>query len=247
MRCLVLSDIHANLAALEAVLKDAKRRRLSYDMVWCLGDVVGYGPDPNACIELLRTVPHVCLAGNHDWAVLGKLELAAFHENAMVVALWTREQLTAENLNYLRARSARELQERYLLAHASPREPIWEYILDTGVAAENFEHLPDGYALVGHTHVPVIFSQDRASGDVRASVPPPGIPIALDSGFRYILNPGGVGQPRDGDPRAAYALLDTEKHTWTQYRAEYPIYLTQAKMRAAGLPDTLIDRLSYGR
>lgn len=126
MRCLVLSDIHANLAALEAVLKDAKRRRLSYDMVWCLGDVVGYGPDPNACIELLRTVPHVCLAGNHDWAVLGKLELAAFHENAMVVALWTREQLTAENLNYLRARSARELQERYLLAHASPREPIWE-------------------------------------------------------------------------------------------------------------------------
>jgi predicted phosphodiesterase len=247
MRCLVLSDIHANLAAFEAVLKDAQRRRLSYDMLWCLGDVVGYGPDPNECIELLRTVPHVCLAGNHDWAVLGKLALSTFHENAMFAVQWTRDCLSAENLNYLRARSACEIQGQYMLAHASPREPIWEYILDVGVAAENFAHVPNGCALVGHTHVPVAFVRDRATGDVRAAAPLIGVAIALDEGFEYIINPGGVGQPRDGDPRAAYALLDTEKHTWTQYRVEYPVRATQAKMRAAGFPEPLIARLGYGR
>jgi len=247
MRCLVLSDIHANLAAFEAVLKDASRRRIVYDMLWCLGDVVGYGPDPNECIELLRTVPHVCLAGNHDWAVLGKLELTTFHEYAMFAVQWTRERLTPENLNYLRARATCERQGRYMLVHASPREPIWEYILDVGVAAENFAHVPDGCALVGHTHVPVMFIQDRAAGSVRVAMPLPGVTVALDASFGYIINPGGVGQPRDGDPRTAYAVLDTEKHTWTQYRTEYPVEATQAKMRAAGFPEPLIERLSHGR
>ena len=124
MRCLIISDIHANFAAFEAVLQDAKRRSVAYDIVWCLGDVVGYGPDPNECIDLLRTLPHVCLAGNHDWAVLGNLDLETFPENAAYVVEWTRSVLTPQNLQYLRARPEELQQGDYYLVHASPREPI---------------------------------------------------------------------------------------------------------------------------
>ncbi|GIV84050.1 MAG: metallophosphoesterase [Candidatus Roseilinea sp.] len=247
MRCLIISDIHANLAAFEAVLQDAARRRLRFDIVWCLGDIVGYGPDPNECIDLLRNLPHVCLAGNHDWAVLGKLSIEAFHEHAAFVVEWTQAHLTRENLNYLRARPEQDVEGDYLLAHASPREPIWEYVLELSVAEENFGHMPTAYALIGHTHVPAIFVKDSVTLAVYATAPTPSRPFALKPNYNYIINPGSVGQPRDGDPRAAYALLDTEKLTWTPYRVEYPIKHTQEKMRAAGFPDRLIERLSHGR
>lgn len=250
MRCLIISDIHANLAAFEAVLQDAAKRRLRFDIVWCLGDIVGYGPDPNECIDLLRNWPHVCLAGNHDWAVLGKLGIETFHENAAFVVEWTQARLTRENLNYLHARPEKDLEGDYLLAHASPREPIWEYVLDVSIAEENFsdeqmKHVKR--ALIGHTHVPAIFVKDSISLAVHAIAPTPTIPIVLKPNYNYIINPGSVGQPRDGDPRAAYALLDTEKLTWTPYRVEYAIKHTQEKMRAAGFPDRLIERLSHGR
>ncbi|PJF48788.1 MAG: metallophosphoesterase [Chloroflexi bacterium] len=247
MRCLIISDIHANLAAFEAVLQDAARRRLRFDIVWCLGDIVGYGPDPNECIDLLRSLPHVCLAGNHDWAVLGKLSSETFHEHAAFVVEWTRARLTRENLNYLRARPEQDVEGDYLLAHASPREPIWEYVLELSVAEENFDYMPTAYALIGHTHVPAIFVKNSVTLAVYAAAPTPSIPIALKPNHNYIINPGSVGQPRDGDPRAAYALLDTEKSTWTPHRVEYPIKRTQEKMRAAGFPDRLIERLSHGR
>jgi diadenosine tetraphosphatase ApaH/serine/threonine PP2A family protein phosphatase len=247
MRCLIISDIHANLAAFEAVLQDVAKRRLPFDIVWCLGDVVGYGPDPNECIDLLRTLPHVCLAGNHDWAVLGKLGIETFHENAAFVVEWTQSRLTRENLNYLRARPEQDVQGDYLLVHASPREPIWEYVLDVSVAEENFGYLPAMCALIGHTHVPAMFVKDGATHVVHVTSPVPNTPIALKPNSSYIINPGGVGQPRDGDPRAAYALLDTDLLTWTQYRVEYPIKRTQEKMRAAGFPGRLIERLSHGR
>ncbi len=247
MRCLVISDIHANLAAFEAVLQDVARRRISFDVVWCLGDVVGYGPDPNDCIDLLRTLPHVCLAGNHDWAVLGKLAIEAFHENAAFVVQWTREALTAPNLNYLRVRPEKEAQGDFLLVHASPREPIWEYVLDVSVAEENFGFVTTPCALVGHTHVPLVFFKDERTRVVSAALPPPNTPILLRHAFTYIINPGSVGQPRDGDPRAAYAVLDTEALTWTQYRVAYPIAHTQERMRRHGFPERLIERLAIGR
>ena len=247
MRCLIISDIHANFAAFEAVLQDVKRRGVSYDIVWCLGDIVGYGPDPNDCIDMLRTLPHVCLAGNHDWAVLGNLDLETFHENAAYVVEWTRSVLTPHNLQYLRARPEELQQGDYYLVHASPREPIWEYITDVNVAEENFGYLPTPYCLVGHTHVPVVFVKDGRSKAVHAKYPEFDLPIQLKPNSRYIINPGSVGQPRDGDARAAYALLDTEALTWTAHRVDYPIKVTQDKMRVAKIPNRLVERLEYVR
>jgi diadenosine tetraphosphatase ApaH/serine/threonine PP2A family protein phosphatase len=247
MRCLILSDIHSNLAALEAVLEDARAGPAAHDIVWCLGDVVGYGPDPNECIELLRTLPHVCLAGNHDWAVLDRIDLNTFHDSAAAAVRWTREALTPPNLNYLRARADHLEHGDYYLVHASPREPIWEYITDVSVAEENFGVIRAPYCLVGHTHVPVLFVKDGRTGNVHAAFASTNAPVAFRKDSRYVLNPGSVGQPRDGDPRAAYAILDTVAGTWTQRRAGYPIHLTQQKMRQAGLPARLADRLEYGR
>lgn len=246
-RCLVISDIHANLTAFEAVLADVRARNISYDIVWCLGDVVGYGPDPNECVELLRTLPHLCLAGNHDWAVLGALDIDTFNDNASAAIQWTRSVLTPDNLRYLQARPERAEQGDFLLVHASPRYPIWEYIIDNNIAGENFAMYQQPYCLVGHTHVPLMFIKDVRAQSIRTSHPEHTLPISLRRNNRYIINAGSVGQPRDGDPRAAYALLDTVQASWTLYRCEYAIQETQTRMRAAGLPDKLIARLEYGR
>jgi diadenosine tetraphosphatase ApaH/serine/threonine PP2A family protein phosphatase len=247
MRCLILSDIHANLVAFEAVMADVKQRGLSYDIVWCLGDMVGYGPDPNECIELLKTLPHICLAGNHDWAVLGKLDLETFNDSAMAAIEWTRERLKPEHLRYLQVRPEKFEDGEYLLVHASPRKPIWEYIIDSNIAEENFPLLPSNYCLVGHTHVPLIFVKDGRTQAVHSNFPVAGMPVPLKKGSKYILNPGGIGQPRDGDPRAAYALLDTSTVMWMPYRVEYAVKNVQDKMRALNFPPKLIDRLEYGR
>ncbi len=247
MRCLIISDIHANLAAFEAVLADVASRGAHYDIVWCLGDVVGYGPDPNECIALLQTLPHVCLSGNHDWAALGRIDLRTFNPDAAALAEWTREALTPQNLRFLMARPSSEALDEYFLAHASPREPIWEYVLDVMVAEENFPRFTQRYCLVGHTHIPAIFVEDGKTHTVRLSYATPGAPLALRRDARYIINPGSVGQPRDGDPRAAYALLDTVTPTWTHHRVEYPIQATQDKMRGHGFPARMIDRLDFGR
>ncbi|MCL4505552.1 MAG: metallophosphatase family protein [Chloroflexi bacterium] len=247
MRCLVISDIHANLPALQAVLSDVAARAQAYDIVWCLGDVVGYGAEPNECIDLLRTLPHICLAGNHDWAVIGKLDLHTFHEQAAFVVEWTQANLTPENLCFLKARPEQLPHEDYLLVHASPREPIWEYITDINVAEDNFDSMTAPFCLVGHTHVPVVFVKDGRTNNVHVSMPSANVPIVLKRDSRYIINPGSVGQPRDGDPRAAYAILDTATSTWTPYRVEYPIKDTQKKMKSFHFPPRLVERLSYGR
>lgn len=247
MRCLVISDIHSNFAALQAVFADVKSHAASYDIVWCLGDVVGYGAEPNECIDLLRSEPHVCLAGNHDWAVIGKLDLHTFHEQAAYVVEWTQQNITSQNMCYLRARPEMLPQDDYLLVHASPREPIWEYITDVNVAEENFDLMSSTFCLVGHTHVPVIFVKDGRTGHVHVSLPSANVPIVLKHDSRYIINPGSVGQPRDGDPRAAYAILDTSTSTWTPFRVEYSIKTTQKMMKAQRFPPRLVDRLNYGR
>lgn len=241
MRVLVLSDIHANLAALNQVLNEAGE----FDTIWCLGDVVGYGPAPNACINRLRELgPEYWLAGNHDWAALDKLDISDFNPMARLAALWTRKRLTPENFAFLETLPARvQASDQFTLAHGSPRRPIWEYVLDVRTAAANFAHFETPYCLVGHTHVPVLYRQHNGRVDV--PVYTLGDPFELKNG-RLIINPGGVGQPRDGDPRASYLMLDTDALTVTYYRVEYPVQETQAKMSEAGLPARLITRLNYG-
>ena len=244
MRYLVISDIHANLAALEAVLEDAD----DFDELWCLGDLVGYGPKPNECIERVRSFAHTSLAGNHDWAALGKLDLSSFNAVARAANEWTQRQLTSSSRTYLGGLSPSLQQRDFALAHASPREPVWEYIMDTSTAYQNFEYFSTPFCLVGHTHVPVLFELDEQNQRCETMIPP--LPKPVDLGpRRAIINPGSVGQPRDGDPRASYAILDGEgdEMTWTFHRVSYPIEVTQEQMRASGLPRRLIDRLEIGR
>jgi predicted phosphodiesterase len=243
MRILILSDVHANLVALEAVLKHAE----NFQRIWCLGDVVDYGPEPNACIERLRSFDPLCLAGNHDWAVLDKLDLEEFNPDARRAAIWTRSQLTPASLEWLRDLPERvpTQEDKFTLVHGSPRYPIWEYVLTPAVARINFEHFDTPICLMGHTHVPVLYRYHREEKMATAEPLPEGFPIVLGP-ERMMINPGSVGQPRDGDPRAAYAMLDLETMTLTHYRVEYDVAATQAKMEQAKLPIRLIQRLSYG-
>jgi len=242
MRVLVISDIHANLAAFEAVLKDADGQ---WDKIWCLGDLIGYGPDPEECVSLLREHDHISLSGNHDWAVLGRLDLEIFNLDAQVAIEWTRSAISQETHDFIDALPSVLLLEPFTLAHASPRQPVWEYILDTYSATANFKHFSTPYCLVGHTHVPVLFAEDKDSNRVLPFSPNYDEPIHLNR-TRCIINPGSVGQPRDSDPRAAYALLDTEEMLWEYRRISYPVDQTQMRMRQHGISERLIRRLEYG-
>ncbi len=241
MRYLIISDVHANLVALETVLSDAP----AFDEIWCLGDLVGYGPDPNECIERIQEFPHVSLAGNHDQAALGNLDLRTFNRDARYANLWTQSELKASSFEYLASLPSHMEREGFYLAHASPREPIWEYLLDPKQAYANFSYFDGRVCLVGHTHVPIIFRLEEEEQHC-AMLLPSADPVPLNP-HRLIINPGSVGQPRDGDPRASYALLDTEAMTWEFHRVAYPIQITQERMRARGLPWRLIERLEVGR
>ena len=266
MRYAILSDIHANLAAFRAVLEDLHH----VDRIWCLGDLVGYGPDPNECIDLMRRVPHIAVAGNHDWAVIGELPLSDFNSDARQSCEWTQKQLTPANLAYLAQLPTTIMQGNFTLVHGSPREPVREYLLYPRAAQQNFAHFQTDYCLVGHTHVPTVFQGppllERVDGSVTRPFhqiwatlgqnprPEPDLPeilVRLDAPlrlgiYRLIVNPGSVGQPRDGNPRAAYAILDPEAATLEHRRADYPIQVTQQKMREAKLPRRLIERLAIG-
>jgi predicted phosphodiesterase len=244
MRYLIISDIHANLAALSAVLADAG----SFDFVWCLGDLVGYGPDPNECIDHLRELPHLSLAGNHDWAALGKLDITNFNSDARIASLWTQSELSPSSVDYLDSLCTNVAEGQFTLAHASPRQPVWEYVLDPLIAQRNFAHFETPYCLVGHTHIPITFAQiDNNPGGCKTLMPTNGVPMSLKVDGRLILNPGSVGQPRDGNPDTSYALLDSETMTWEQRRVPYAIEITQERMRARDLPVRLIERLEFGR
>jgi predicted phosphodiesterase len=243
MRYLVISDVHGNLAALDAVIRNAGQ----FDMIWCLGDMVGYGPDPNECIARLREYPHVCLAGNHDWAVLGKLDMRGFNTDARSANQWARSVLDPDAMAYLDSLEPQYVEQNYTLAHGSPRQPIWEYILDPLTAELNFPAFETPICLVGHTHVPISFYMPDSSDDhlCEPRAPRYNQPVSLASG-RWIINPGSVGQPRDGNPRAAYAILDPEASTLEHRRVEYPVGLTQSRMRAVKLPHRLVERLAVG-
>lgn len=244
LRYLVISDIHANLAALEAVLEDAGH----FDAVWCLGDLVGYGPDPNECVARIEELDATTVVGNHDCAALGRLSLEQFNQDARTANAWTREQLTSESRAYLESLPKRVETGDYTLVHGSPREPTWEYILDVERARVNFQHYETRICLVGHTHVPGAFIQDVESDRYGVVVSPyPGSMPLDEPNLRLIINPGSVGQPRDGDPRASYAILDTEAQNWEQRRVDYLIEETQEHMRAKNLSHRLIKRLELGR
>lgn len=242
MRYLVITDIHGNLQALQSVLASAP----AFDAIWCLGDLVGYGPNPNECIERLQEFPLVSVLGNHDWGVLGRADPYIFNSDARHALLWTRGELFPENRRFMLELSTGIEVEGYVLVHGSLREPIWEYLLDVDAARKNFSFDNFRVALVGHTHMPLVFEWLESSQEARILLPDWREPLQLN-GRRLIINPGSVGQPRDGDPRAAYGILDTEAQTFSFRRAAYPIEITQERMRARGLPVRLIDRLETGR
>jgi diadenosine tetraphosphatase ApaH/serine/threonine PP2A family protein phosphatase len=242
MRYLLVSDIHGNLQAFEAVLQDAPP-----DMpVWCLGDLVGYGPNPNECIELLQSLEHECIVGNHDWAAMDKVDLNDFNPDAKRAVQWTQDQLTPANAAYLEDLPTILVRGKFTLVHGSPREPIWEYILYPPTACTNFAYLETPHCLVGHTHIPIKFvlADDDEHLCEMERLPEDGArPLGTQ---RLIINPGSVGQPRDGDARASYAILDTEALTLEHRRVRYDIKKTQRLMQRAKLPSRNITRLSYG-
>ncbi len=242
MRILVISDIHANYTAFEAVLEHSKG---DWDFVWCLGDVVGYGPDPNECVERLKALPQLCLAGNHDWAALNRLDVRTFNPDARRAAEWTRDTLTPENTRFLEALPVTFVIGEYTLVHASPREPIWEYILEPSIAALNFPHFETPYCFVGHTHQPVIYSIAADDDSAAAAMPKYDQPYALN-GTRQIINPGSIGQPRDQNPDAAYGILDMTSDVFEHRRIPYNIKAVQRRMLDHRLPERLITRLEHG-
>jgi predicted phosphodiesterase len=243
MRILVITDIHGNYTALDTVLKAAG----DVDAVWCLGDVVGYGPSPNECVERVAVLPGLlCLLGNHDAAALDMLDLNTFNPEARMSIEWTIEQLKPENRAFLNDRPQVIAIEdvNVTLAHGSPRQPVFEYLLDTRAASENFEYFETEYCFVGHTHLPVIFQMPPGAYMSGLAIPPINQVTRMEA--RAILNPGSVGQPRDRDPRAAYAIFDPEACTWDYRRVPYPVEETQRQMQAAGLPERHVLRLEAG-
>lgn len=241
MRVLLIADIHANFVALEAVVQDAG----PVDVIWCLGDVVGYGPRPNECCAWVEEHADVTVVGNHDWACLGRLDLDEFNDSAREATLWTIDQLTTHAHDWLDALPNRYIEGDVTLVHGSPRHPTWEYILRPSQAAANFEYFDTEICFVGHTHVPAVFSEQIVSRGEPLYRPPAGETIQLTSG-RYIVNPGSVGQPRDSDPRAAYALYEPETKQIEFRRCAYDIGVTQRQMADANLPGSLITRLFHG-
>jgi predicted phosphodiesterase len=239
MRIAVLSDIHGNLPALEAVLAALS----PYDAVWQLGDIVGYGPQPDEVVARLKAEHATGVRGNHDSAALGKLPVDAFNDDARAALEWTAEHIKPATRRWLAALPLRDVDESFTRVHASPCDPNWEYVYSLAIARANLKCFSTPYCLLGHTHVPLVF---RAGTDgLKTERPEAGTKLALGA-ERLIINPGSVGQPRDGDPRASAALLDTDEQTIEWRRVEYPIEQVQRLMVEQDLPVRLIARLQFG-
>ena len=243
MRVAVISDIHANLAALEAVLREIDVERP--DELWCLGDLVGYGPRPNECTTAVADRADLCLVGNHDLVALDVTAVAIdeFNDDAAAAARWTRERLAPEARTFLERLSPEARREDVALFHASARDPVWEYVLDAESALASIELARATLVLVGHSHVAlsIVLREDSLAGGLA----PDATTHDLRDG-RWLLNPGSVGQPRDGDPRAAWLLLNLDAQYAEFRRVEYPVVDTQREIEAAGLPPALAERLATG-
>jgi diadenosine tetraphosphatase ApaH/serine/threonine PP2A family protein phosphatase len=240
MRVVVISDVHGNRHALDAVLAEIGGE--SVDAVWCLGDTVGYGPQPNECCRLVQEHADLCLVGNHDLVALGELTVSDFNEEAAAAAVWTREALTDDSRAFLRSLEPQATVDGVELFHASARDPVWEYVLSDETARATFELTTASLVLVGHSHVALALTLDGQG--VAGGVAPAGTNIELAG--RWLVNPGSVGQPRDGDPRAAWLLVDLDRASAAFRRVSYPIERTQAEMVEAGLPPLLAARLAVG-
>ena len=243
MRIALLSDVHGNLPAFEAVLADVEEQAV--EETWCLGDLVGYGAEPDGCVQLARARCDLSLAGNHDLVVTGEIPISDFSASAAAAARWTQETISDETMSYLKGLGPKDPAREPALYHASPRDPVWEYVLSTWQADECFELMDARVAAVGHSHVALWFQRDD-EGKVDGSTADAGTELDL-SGGRWLLNPGGVGQPRDGDPRAAWLLLDTSTWTAEWRRVEYPIDQAAKAIEDAGLPRVLAERLYSGQ
>lgn len=242
MKTLIISDVHSNLTALQTVLEDAQ----PFDRVWCLGDVIGYGPDPNECIDRIRNLPLLkCVKGNHDAAIIGDINISAFNYEARASLRWLDNVISPENRRWLSGLEERIILDDITMVHGSPSSPVWEYIMDVHSARENMDAFETTVCLVGHTHLPVLFSQEGEALKSTKRIPLPiDEPIKLD--HKSILNPGSVGQPRDHDPRASYVIYDDEQNHWIHHRVTYDFEKVQKRILAAGLPDQHAQRLSKG-
>ena len=243
MKVAVISDIHGNRQAFEATLEAVAASDAAE--LWCLGDLVGYGADPDACVELAREHAAVCLAGNHDLAVSGEIPLDEFSRGASLAVQWTQDVIAPDNLAFLASLSPTGAEGPVGLYHASPRDPVWEYVLSTLLAELCLDEQRHRLCLIGHSHVALSFG--RREGELTTGEPRRG-GAQLDLGAgEWLLNPGSVGQPRDGDPRAAWLLLDLDEPSVSFERTDYDIAGAAGAIRAARLPDSLAERLEYGQ
>jgi diadenosine tetraphosphatase ApaH/serine/threonine PP2A family protein phosphatase len=239
----LLSDIHANLAAFDAVLVDASNAGVDTPP-WVLGDSVGYGPDPNEVVARLRELSATVIAGNHDLAAAGQIGIEEFNPLAAAALRWTAGVLDKVSRAYLSSLPSRLEEGHFTLVHGSPRDPVWEYLTSAQAFVENLQHFTTQVCLYGHTHVPVVVASDRKGLSIVGFEPEQPVELGND---RLFLTPGSVGQPRDGDPRASYAVLDLDERTIEFRRVAYEVGVTQERMRRAGLPKALVNRLAFGR
>jgi predicted phosphodiesterase len=242
VRIAVISDIHGNWHALEAVFAAVEQERV--DEIWCLGDIVGYGPQPNQCVEATQGRTAISLIGNHDLAALGKVETTDFSPDAAVSAKWTADELSGDSRAYLDTLQPKGERSGAELFHASPRDPVWEYILSESAVRDALSRTSAELVLVGHSHIPIALKLSNGES-LAGGLAKGGSELDLSDG-RWLLNPGSVGQPRDGDPRAAYLLLDLDAGNAHFRRIPYDIESTQAEIREQGLPETLATRLAEG-
>jgi predicted phosphodiesterase len=244
MKILLLSDIHANLVALESVLKAFQNEHI--DDIWSLGDIVGYGPRPCECVDLVQDIArNVSIIGNHDWAAIGRLDLDDFNPVAKYASYWTTMKLSISHLQYLESLPNRMIENDWTIVHGSPQHPVWEYVYNARIAAINFGFYDTRICFLGHTHIQLYITEEAANSNIQPKQPRDGEIIDV-SQERIMINPGSVGQPRDGDPRAGCAVFDTEAMTVTFRRIPYDVEMTQQQLRNEGLPESLIMRLSMG-
>lgn len=245
MKIGVLADIHSNLPALKEVLADLAVEKVEGYLV--LGDIVGYGPYPNECIEILQKLPHtVAIVGNHDWAVIDLEDISQFHEAARQACLWTKSMLTAETITYLGSLEYSIHNDQYMLVHGSPRDPLDEYLINVERFEKNIPFLKADICFIGHSHLPLYFTKQKESGNLELRTIQEQEVLPLAPEIVHIINPGAVGQPRDRDPRASYGIFDTQHLEFILKRKTYDIAAVQAEMNRQHLPKFLIDRLAEG-